>query len=84
MSHVVHDAGEDGGELLLAGARHDGLLVRAVLGPQRGQQRHEHRQDVGPHLQKHGGNNDSVSYTNHQLFLRTGRNRMNSVSLLAK
>ena len=40
MSHVVHDAGEDGGELLLAGARHDGLLVRAVLGPQRGQQRH--------------------------------------------
>ena len=59
MSHVVHDAGEDGGELLLAGARHDGLLVRAVLRPQRGQQRHEHRQDVGPHLQQHGGNNDS-------------------------
>ena len=52
MSHVVHDASKDGGELLLAGARHDGLLVRAVLRPQRGQQRHEHRQDVGPHLQQ--------------------------------
>ena len=32
----VHDAGEDGGELLLGGAAYDGLLVLAVLCPQGG------------------------------------------------
>ena len=47
----MHDAGEDGGELLLGGAAYDGLLVQAVLCPQGGDQAHKHSQDVGPDLE---------------------------------
>ena len=61
----MHDAGEDGGELLLGGAAYDGLLVRAVLCPQGGHQTHKHRQDVGPDLEF---THDDITITLHDLY----------------
>ena len=76
----MHDAGEDGGELLLCGAAYDGLLVRAVLRPQGGHQAHKHSQDVRPDLEfRH----DDIT-TLHSKMNFTGLNKMNSVSLFAK
>ena len=76
----VHDAGEDGGELLLCGAAYDGLLVLAVLCPQGGDQAHKHSQDVRPDLEfEHDVITTLLLYMN-----CTGLNKMNSVSLFAK
>ena len=75
----MHDAGEDGGELLLGGAAYDGLLVRAVLRPQGGHQAHKHSQDVGPDLEFTHDDITTLHFMN-----CTGLNKMNSVSLFAK